>query len=78
MPLYEYICRDCGKGFEMFVTAERTPACPACSGSDLVKLLSSPGMVGVAASRNGGGEAPAAAAPMPGMCGARGGRCGCA
>jgi putative FmdB family regulatory protein len=71
MPLFEYECRDCGKPFEAFVTAERVPECPACHGSNLAKLLSSPGMVGVASARSEGCAMPAAPA-----CG--GGRCGCA
>ena len=46
MPLFEYACRGCGRQFEAFVTANRAAACPACEGTDLHKLLSSPGMVG--------------------------------
>ncbi len=71
MPLFEYECRDCGKPFEAFVTAERVPECPACHGSNLAKLLSSPGMVGVASARGESCAMPAAPA-----CGD--GRCGCA
>jgi putative FmdB family regulatory protein len=71
MPLFEYECRDCGKPFEAFVTAERVPECPACHGQNLAKLLSSPGMVGVASARSDGCTMPSAPA-----CG--GGRCGCA
>jgi putative FmdB family regulatory protein len=71
MPLYEYRCRDCEKPFEAFVTADRTPACPGCHGTNLARLLSTPGWVGVAAARSEGCAMPAAAA-----CG--GGRCGCA
>lgn len=75
MPIFEYQCRDCEKGFEAFVTAERTPACPACHGARLTKLLSSPGMVGVAAeSRMEAGEG--CARPSLPHCGA--GACGCA
>jgi len=70
MPLYEYQCRDCHKPFEAFVTADRPAACPACQGVNLAKLLSSPGMVGVASGRSEGCAMPAAPA-----CGA--GRCGC-
>jgi putative FmdB family regulatory protein len=73
MPLYEYLCRDCNKPFEAFVTADRTPSCPACSGANLAKLLSRPGMVGAAAARSSG---DACGMPAP-MCGAQGGRCGC-
>ena len=71
MPLYEYQCRDCEKPFEAFVTTERTAVCPACHGTNLVKLLSSPGMVGAASARSEACVMPAAP-----TCG--GGRCGCA
>jgi putative FmdB family regulatory protein len=40
MPLFEYICRDCQRRFEQFVTGERQPACPACQGRQLDKQLS--------------------------------------
>jgi len=46
MPIFEYLCRDCGREFETFVTGDRKPACPACQGANLGKLLSRPGMVG--------------------------------
>jgi putative FmdB family regulatory protein len=72
MPLFEYECRDCGKPFEAFVTADRAAACPACEGTNLTKLLSRLGMVGVAAAPRGEG----CATPAAPMCG--GGRCGCA
>jgi putative FmdB family regulatory protein len=74
MPLFEYLCRDCNKPFEAFVTSERTPACPACKGANLSKLLSRPGMVGVSSSSS---AADSCAMPAT-MCGAKGGRCGCA
>ena len=74
MPIFEYQCRDCEKPFEAFVTAQRTPECPACHGTNLAKLLSSPGMVGVAAGpRAGAGEA--CATPAVRGCGT--GACGC-
>jgi len=71
MPLFEYECRDCAKPFEAFVTADRTAVCPACEGTNLTKLLSRLGMVGVASPRSEG-----CAMPSSPMCG--GGRCGCA
>ena len=71
MPLFEYECRDCGRPFEAFVTASRTPACPVCQGTNLAKQLSTPGMVGATSGRSEGSTMPAAP-----MCG--GGRCGCA
>lgn len=68
MPLFEYSCRGCGRRFEAFVTADRAPACPACHGAELEKLLSSPGMVAA-------GTKPAET--LPG-CRAQGGHCACA
>jgi putative FmdB family regulatory protein len=71
MPLFEYSCEDCGKQFESFVTSDRTPSCPGCRSTQLAKLLSSPGMVGVGAPRQ-------AASPQPsGGCGAGGAGCAC-
>ena len=68
MPLFEYACRGCGRHFEAFVSAGRTPSCPACESADLEKLLSSPGMVGTA------GRRETEAIPA---CQAQGGHCGC-
>ena len=40
MPIYEYECRECGHRFEQLVRASGAPACPACQGHDLERLLS--------------------------------------
>lgn len=43
MPLYEYICNDCGQPFEKmmrFSEANQIPVCPTCSGSDTRKKIS--------------------------------------
>ncbi|MCC7007656.1 MAG: zinc ribbon domain-containing protein [Acidobacteria bacterium] len=40
MPLFEYICRDCGHAFEALVTASRLPSCPSCESQALEKQLS--------------------------------------
>ncbi len=71
MPIFEYKCSDCEREFEAFVTAARAPECPACQGSNLQKLLSSPGMVG------SNGSKPGASLPMAGGCGAGGPHCAC-
>jgi len=43
MPIYEYLCRDCGKKVEMLVRpGESVLHCPYCGGSSLEKLLSTP------------------------------------
>ncbi|HVQ42185.1 MAG TPA: zinc ribbon domain-containing protein [Vicinamibacterales bacterium] len=35
MPLFDFICRGCGREFEALVRAGHPPACPGCSGVDL-------------------------------------------
>ena len=43
MPIFEYSCKSCGKEFEALVRShDPAPACPACSGADLEKLISRP------------------------------------
>ena len=43
MPIYDYVCRDCGNEFEGFVRKEsETPDCPSCESNDLDRLLSMP------------------------------------
>ena len=71
MPLFEYRCSDCEHDFEAFVTADRKAECPSCSGANLVKRWSSPGMVGA----SNGSANPAR--PMAGGCGAGGANCAC-
>jgi putative FmdB family regulatory protein len=73
MPIFEYLCRDCGREFETFVTGERKAACPECQGANLGKLLSRPGMVG-AGDRSASASSPA---PSFGGCGAGGASCAC-
>jgi putative FmdB family regulatory protein len=72
MPLFEYHCRDCGRAFETFVTAERKAACPGCQGENLAKLLSRPGMVGTSDQAR-----PSGSEPSFGGCGAGGASCAC-
>jgi putative FmdB family regulatory protein len=72
MPIFEYACQDCGRQFEAFVTADRTPACPQCEGANLAKMLSRPGMVGAASGQRSEPSFPAA-----GSCGAGGAGCAC-
>ena len=43
MPIFEYLCKGCGKDFEALVrTNAPAPVCPACQGADLEKLISRP------------------------------------
>ncbi len=43
MPIYEYRCNACGRTFAFLYGVgrdSRDPACPACQGKDLVRLMS--------------------------------------
>lgn len=40
MPLYSYHCADCDKDMELLIRPSDTPACPACSGQNLDRLVS--------------------------------------
>lgn len=41
MPLFEFLCQDCGKQAEIIVfNLDEQPKCPACGNSNLKKLLS--------------------------------------
>ena len=47
MPLYEYLCRDCGHAFEKLVARwGASVACPSCHGAAVEKQLSSFAMAG--------------------------------
>ncbi|HYH38097.1 MAG TPA: zinc ribbon domain-containing protein [Azospirillum sp.] len=49
MPLYSYRCAGCGAEFELLVRASEAPACPACGGGALEKLVSRPAPPGKSA-----------------------------
>ncbi len=43
MPLYEYVCNDCGQPFEKmmrFSELNQTPTCPTCAGTNTRKQIS--------------------------------------
>lgn len=46
MPMFEYECQQCGRRFEMFVSAGRKAACPQCHSEELKKLISTVGWIG--------------------------------
>ena len=72
MPIFEYLCQDCGREFETFVTGDRKPSCPGCQGANLGKLLSRAGH-----GRRRRALAGASAQPSFGGCGAGGAGCAC-
>lgn len=43
MPLFEFLCMECGKTSEVLVTlSDESPTCKACGSEKLKKLLSAP------------------------------------
>ena len=62
MPIYEYVCRDCGEAFEELVFGEERPRCPRCESARAEKQFS--------AFAVGGGAAPGPELGSgPGACG---------
>ena len=72
MPIFEYLCQDCGREFETFVTGDRKPACPGCQGANLGKLLSRREWSASSEPSSSG-----ASQPSFGGCGAGGAGCAC-
>jgi putative FmdB family regulatory protein len=75
MPVYEYLCGDCQKKFELFVPQRMNTegvVCRQCHGANVRKLVSTFASVGAE------GEASFGAAEMSGSGGGCcGGACGC-
>lgn len=46
MPLFRFVCGDCGTDSELLIRGSESPACPACSSERLVKQLSLVNAVG--------------------------------
>ncbi len=40
MPIYEYVCEDCGHAFEYLVMGSDKPVCPSCESTELDKRFS--------------------------------------
>ncbi|HDD43260.1 MAG TPA: zinc ribbon domain-containing protein [Candidatus Desulfofervidus auxilii] len=40
MPIYEYVCEDCGERFECLVFGNEKISCPKCKGENLKRLIS--------------------------------------
>lgn len=53
MPLFEFACSQCDHRVELLIrSAEETPVCPDCGGTELTKLISAPAAPAI---RSGGG-----------------------
>jgi len=73
MPIYEYLCRDCGQEFELLVRGQETPVCPSCGHTRLTRHWSVP------AAHSAGAVSPPCPARESGACDAPrcgGNRCG--
>jgi putative FmdB family regulatory protein len=48
MPIYEFVCRLCGRRFEALVRmgGEKGVSCPECGGAEVQKLISAFGIGG--------------------------------
>jgi putative FmdB family regulatory protein len=44
MPIYEYVCADCGHAFEELVAGRAAPPCPRCAGARAEKRFSTFGV----------------------------------
>lgn len=70
MPIFEYLCADCGTKFEKLVRRSEEVACPSCGKDHLEQQLST-----FAAHANGGsaqpsmGGCPSGMCQTPGLCG---------
>ncbi len=64
MPIYEYVCEECGQQFDKLVRSIRQEpvevACPACQKTQVRRLISSPAKL---RSGEGGGQAKVEAPP---------------
>ncbi|MGD0296147.1 MAG: zinc ribbon domain-containing protein [Bryobacteraceae bacterium] len=63
MPIFEYVCEDCGTKFEKLVRNGDAIACPSCGQSHLATALST-----FAAHSNGKSKSAAMPACPGGMC----------
>ena len=63
MPIYEYVCRDCGHEFEWLMRGDEKPECPSCGRTRLTKQLSVP------AAHTAGATTPPCPAKEAGTCG---------
>jgi putative FmdB family regulatory protein len=74
MPIYEYVCDNCGHEFEHLVRADEQPECPSCGKKRLTKRFS----VAAAHTSSSGPSCPARDAGACGVQNCCGGQCGMA
>ncbi|MGH9631750.1 MAG: FmdB family zinc ribbon protein [Bryobacteraceae bacterium] len=70
MPIYEYLCEDCGTRFEKLVRREGAElACPSCGQDHLKQELSTFAAHGARSAEPATGGCPAGMCRMPEVCG---------
>ena len=70
MPIFEYICKDCGQTFEKIVPRYDSPAdCTHCSSENIEKQLSVFAVAGPSEDSAPDAGCGRCGAPEPGMCG---------
>lgn len=67
MPLFEYVCEECEREFELLVSHRETPACPKCGSIRMNRLMSA--AAGRVASGSGLPIASSCPPPSMGPCG---------
>jgi putative FmdB family regulatory protein len=69
MPIYEFVCPDCGHAFEDLVRAGERPDCPECGGGRAEKRFSTFGVGGSSAASMPAGPCGTCGDPRgPGAC----------
>ena len=70
MPIFEYLCRDCGDRFEALVRGSAPPACPSCHSARLEQQVSvfAVGRGGARTSPSGGACGTCGDPRVPGSC----------
>ncbi len=62
MPIYEFKCQQCGavsNHLARSFTTELHPVCPRCEGTEMQRLISRPGLVGMRRGSDSGGPGDA-------------------
>ena len=70
MPIFEFLCKDCGGLFEKIVPKHDSPAdCIHCNSENLEKQLSIFAVTGSSSESSDDAGCGRCGAPQPGMCG---------
>ena len=69
MPIFEYVCKECGEGFELLVRGRERPRCPACGSGKLTRKFSVFGFKsGSTVVASAGAASCSTCTPSPGQC----------